>query len=93
MPADAVVVAARRTPVGTRGRALASLDVERLAAPVVRAAHSDAETAAGRPLAVADVVLGNCMGPGGNPARVAALAAGLGVEVPGATVDRQCGSG
>jgi acetyl-CoA C-acetyltransferase len=33
------------------------------------------------------------MGPGGNPARLAALAAGLGVEVPGSTVDRQCGSG
>lgn len=93
MSADAVVIAARRTPVGTRGRALASLDVERLAAPVLRAALSDAEAAAGRPLAVADVVLGNCMGPGGNPARVAALAAGLGVEVPGVTVDRQCGSG
>ncbi|MFJ3407079.1 thiolase family protein [Promicromonospora sp. NPDC090134] len=93
MSADAVVVAARRTPVGTRGRALATLDVERLAAPVVRAALTDADVAAGRPLAVADVVLGNCMGPGGNPARVAALAAGLGVEVPGVTVDRQCGSG
>jgi acetyl-CoA C-acetyltransferase len=39
------------------------------------------------------VVLGNCMGPGGDPARVAALAAGLGEQVPGLTVDRQCGSG
>jgi acetyl-CoA C-acetyltransferase len=42
---------------------------------------------------VSDVVLGNCMGPGGNLARYAALAAGLPVEVPGLTVDRQCGSG
>ena len=40
-----------------------------------------------------EVVLGNCMGPGGDPARVAALAAGLGLAVPGLTVDRQCGSG
>ncbi|MQA76591.1 MAG: acetyl-CoA C-acyltransferase, partial [Solirubrobacterales bacterium] len=32
-------------------------------------------------------------GPGGNPARVAALAAGLGVRTCGLTVDRQCGSG
>jgi acetyl-CoA C-acetyltransferase len=39
------------------------------------------------------VVLGNCMGPGGDVARVAALAAGLPVEVPALTVDRQCGSG
>ena len=93
MPDEAVIVAARRTPIGTRGRALASLNVEQLAAPVLRAVRADAEAAAGHRLAVADVVLGNCMGPGGNPARVAALAAGLGVEVPGATVDRQCGSG
>ena len=39
------------------------------------------------------MILGNCLGPGGNIARVAALAAGLGDEVPGVTVDRQCGSG
>ncbi|MDR7380914.1 thiolase family protein [Promicromonospora iranensis] len=93
MPDEAVVIAARRTPIGTRGRALASLDVGQLTAPVLSAVRADAEAAAGRRLAIADVVLGNCMGPGGNPARVAALAAGLGVEVPGATVDRQCGSG
>ncbi|WP_348788743.1 thiolase family protein [Leifsonia sp. NPDC080035] len=88
-----VIVAARRTPIGTRGRALASLDVAALAAPVVRAAIADAEDALSLPVDVADVVLGNCMGPGGNPARIAGLAAGLGVGVPGATVDRQCGSG
>lgn len=93
MPDEAIVISARRTPVGTRGRALAALNVEQLAAPVLRAALGDAEAAVGRRLTVADVVLGNCMGPGGNPARVSALAAGLGVEVPGATVDRQCGSG
>jgi acetyl-CoA C-acetyltransferase len=40
-----------------------------------------------------DVVLGNCTGPGGDVARVAALAAGLPVAVPALTVDRQCGSG
>jgi acetyl-CoA C-acetyltransferase len=93
LPDEAVVIAARRTPIGTRGRALAALNVEQLAAPVLRAVLGDAEAAVGRRLSVADVVLGNCMGPGGNPARVSALAAGLGVEVPGVTVDRQCGSG
>jgi acetyl-CoA C-acetyltransferase len=93
LPDEAVIIAARRTPIGTRGRALASLNVEQLAAPVIRAVRDDAEAAVGSPLAVADVVLGNCMGPGGNPARVSALAAGLGIEVTGATVDRQCGSG
>lgn len=79
-----VIVDALRTPIGTAGRALKGLTVTDLAAPVLRA------LAAGRP-PVSDVVLGNCMGPGGNPARVAALAAGL--NVPGLTVDRQCGSG
>lgn len=95
MPAeqDPLIIAARRSPIGTRGRALAHLRVEDLAAPVIRAALADAETVHGAPIAVADVLLGNCMGPGGNPGRIAALAAGLGNRVPGATVDRQCGSG
>ncbi|MCV9996495.1 thiolase family protein [Paeniglutamicibacter sp. ZC-3] len=90
---DPVIIAARRSPVGTRGRALAHLRVEELAAPVIRAALEDAEAAYGSPITVADVILGNCMGPGGNPGRISALAAGLGHGVPGATVDRQCGSG
>ncbi|WP_209314905.1 thiolase family protein [Streptomyces bohaiensis] len=93
MSDEVVIVAARRSPVTTRGRALAALRVEQLAAPVVRAAVADAEAVLGGTVPVADVVLGNCMGPGGNPARVTALAAGLGAEVTGATVDRQCGSG
>ncbi|MFD2796089.1 thiolase family protein [Promicromonospora vindobonensis] len=93
MPDEPVIVAARRTPIGTRSRVFAELRAEELAGPVIRAALADAGSATGSTLAVADVVLGNCMGPGGNLARVAALAAGLGVTVPGATVDRQCGSG
>lgn len=88
-----VIVAARRTPIGTRGRALAHLRIGELAAPAIRAALTDAEAAIGQPIRVADVLLGNCMGPGGNPGRLAALAAGLGPSVPGGTVDRQCGSG
>ncbi|HWU47193.1 MAG TPA: thiolase family protein [Humibacter sp.] len=88
-----VIVAARRTPIGTRGRALAHLRIEELAAPAVRAALTDAEAVIGEPIRVADVLLGNCMGPGGNPGRLTALAAGLGPRVPGGTVDRQCGSG
>lgn len=90
---EGVIVAARRTALTTRGRGLAALTVDRLAAPVLRAAADDAARALGAPLEVADVVLGNCRGPGGNPARVAALAAGWGPGVTGSTVDRQCGSG
>ncbi|WP_432945495.1 thiolase family protein [Kribbella sp. CA-253562] len=92
MTDDPVIVAARRTPIATRGRGLAGFDVAQLAAAAFDAAWTDAQQVAG-PLDLADVVLGNCMGPGGNPARVAALAAGFGVHVPGSTVDRQCGSG
>ena len=82
-----VVVAALRTPIGTAGRSLAGVGAADLAAPVLRA------LAAAAPGPVSDVLLGNCMGPGGNVARVAALAAGLPHTVPAATVDRQCGSG
>ncbi|GAA4355179.1 thiolase family protein [Angustibacter luteus] len=88
-----MVVAARRTPVGTAGRSLAAVDVVGLTAPVLRALAGDLGDLAGHPDVVDEVVLGNCMGPGGDPARVAALAAGLGLAVPGLTVDRQCGSG
>jgi acetyl-CoA C-acetyltransferase len=85
-----VVVAALRTPIGTAGGALADVQAADLAAPVL-AALAASPALAGEPLL--DVVLGNCMGPGGNVARVAALTAGLPVDVPALTVDRQCGSG
>jgi acetyl-CoA C-acetyltransferase len=81
-------VAALRTPIGTAGGALASVTAVDLAAPVLAAL---AGAVPGE--RVRDVVLGNCTGPGGDVARVAALAAGLPVDVPGLTVDRQCGSG
>ncbi|WP_328397241.1 thiolase family protein [Nocardia sp. NBC_00416] len=87
-----VLVAARRTPIGTAGHGFAALTVADLAAPVLESAVS-ALREAGIYEGIDDVVLGNCLGPGGDLARVAALRAGLGVEVPGVTVDRQCGSG
>jgi acetyl-CoA C-acetyltransferase len=90
---EPLIVAARRSPIATRGRGLAGLSLEQLASPVIRATLQDAREATAEKHAVADVILGNCMGPGGNPARVAALASGLDASVPGMTVDRQCGSG
>lgn len=87
------VVAARRTPIATVGQRLSAWSVDDLAAASLRATVSDARRSIGAELAIGDVVLGNCMGPGGNTARVASLAAGLDVTVPGLTVDRQCGSG
>ncbi|AYY12107.1 thiolase family protein [Actinobacteria bacterium YIM 96077] len=87
-----VVVAARRTPIGTAGRALADLTVVELGARVLAAVATDVRRA-GASADIGDVVLGNCMGPGGNVARVSALEAGLGDAVPGVTIDRQCASG
>jgi acetyl-CoA C-acetyltransferase len=83
-----VVVAARRTPIGETGGVLRNLAVDQLAAPVLTAVLTDVDAGT-----VDDVVLGNVLGPGGNPARVAALRSGLGVDIPGMTVDRQCASG
>jgi len=91
-PRTPVVVAARRTPFTRLGGSLAALDVVDLSAPVLRALVEDL-CRVGADVDIDDVVLGNCMGPGGDPARVAALAAGLGVAVTGLTVDRQCASG
>lgn len=89
-PSDPVLVAACRSPIGTAVHAFADLSVTELAAPVL-AELTDRVGPLGLP--VDDVILGNCLGPGGNPARSAALAAGLGIRTPAVTVDRQCGSG
>ncbi len=89
--ADApVIVAAARTPIGTAGHAFADLTVDRLGSVVLGSLLARAGVAGG---SVDDVVLGNCTGPGGNVARLTALATGLPTSVPGLTIDRQCASG
>lgn len=90
--AGVAIVAARRTPIGTAGHGLAKLTAADLAAATLHAVAQDLGTL-GIDEDPDDVVFGNCLGPGGNLARVAALQAGLPVRVPGLTVDRQCGSG
>lgn len=86
----AVIVGARRTPIGRLRGGLRRFRVEELTAPVLSTLLSDANLPAD---AVDDVILGNAAGPGGNPARLSALQAGFSVTVPGVTIDRQCGSG
>jgi acetyl-CoA C-acetyltransferase len=83
-----VIVAAARTAIGTAGRAFADVAAADLAAPLFGELQRRFPD-----LTAADVVLGNCMGPGGDVARVATLTAGLPVETPALTLDRQCGSG
>jgi acetyl-CoA C-acetyltransferase len=87
-----VIVAARRSAIGTAGQALSGVEAAELAAPVVAEVAGEARRALAA-AAVDEVVLGNCMGPGGNLARVATLVAGVGDGVPASTVDRQCASG
>ena len=90
MDCTPVVVAARRTAIATSGRAFAALTASDLAAPVLHSVAAEVLDAGDR---IDDVVLGVARSLGGNPARVAVLSAGLDPQIPGMTVDRQCGSG
>ena len=85
-----VVVAARRTAVVPAQGAFAALSFHAIAAPVLRACLADAGLAPGD---VDEVIVGNALGAGGNPARLCALAADLPETVAGLTIDRQCVSG
>jgi acetyl-CoA C-acetyltransferase len=90
--ADAYLVEAIRTPVGRRGGGLSGAHPADLGAHVLRALMRRTGV---DPAAVEDVIFGcvDAIGPqAGNIARTAWLAAGLPEEVPGVTVDRQCGS-
>lgn len=87
---EAVIVMAKRTPIGKMGGIFSELEPESLLAPLIE--HIVSATNLQRDL-IDDVIIGNVVGPGGNIARVAALEAGLPVTVPGVTIDRQCGSG
>jgi 3-oxoadipyl-CoA thiolase len=90
---EALIVEALRTPVGRHGGALASVRPDDLAAVVIRALVERTKV---DPALVDDVILGCANGAGEdnrNVARMAALLAGLPVEVPGQTVNRLCGSG
>lgn len=90
MTRSAIIIAARRSPIGRVGRSLKTLSVEALMAPVLHAVLTDAGLSS---QAVDEVILGNAVGGGGNLARLAGLAAGFPIEVPAVTIDRQCGSG
>jgi len=84
------IAAACRSAVAPRGGALAKLELHELAAPVLTAAL---ELAGIDPADVDELILSNALGAGGNPARSAALAAGLPERVAGLTIDRQCAGG
>jgi acetyl-CoA acetyltransferase family protein len=89
---DAVICEPLRTPVGRFGGVLRDVGAASLAATVIR--ELVARTGL-RGEHVDDVIMGQCYASGEAPAigRVAALDAGLGVDVPGLQIDRRCGSG
>jgi len=90
---DAFITAAVRTPIGRAGGVLADLRPDDLAAAAIAGLVRSAPLPVDR---IEDVIFG-CANQAGednrNVARMAALLAGLPVEVPGQTVNRLCGSG
>jgi acetyl-CoA C-acetyltransferase len=89
---DVVVVGAARTPIGKFNGAYAGLRAPDLGAVAIRAAVARAGI---DPASVDECIMGNVVsaGLGQNPARQAAIAAGLPVSVGALTVNKVCGSG
>ncbi|WP_239372779.1 acetyl-CoA C-acetyltransferase [Snodgrassella gandavensis] len=89
---SAVIVSAARTPVGSFNGSLASVGTVDLGKLVIAEAISRAGVGGAL---VDEVMMGNVLqaGLGQNPARQAALAAGLADTVPAYTVNKVCGSG
>src|SRR4051794_1414939 len=89
---DAFLVSAVRTPIGKFLGTLSELSAPELGAVAVREAWQRARVPAER---VEEVIMGNVLqaGLGQNPARQAALQAGLPHTVAALTVNKVCGSG
>ncbi|MGQ9582084.1 MAG: thiolase family protein [Thermoplasmatota archaeon] len=92
MSGDVVICSAVRTAIGKFGGALRDTPVVRLGAAVVREAIARARV---DPSVVDEVIMGNVLsgGLGQNPARQAAIYAGVPVEAGAMTVNKVCGSG
>jgi acetyl-CoA C-acetyltransferase len=89
---DIVIASAARTPVGSFSGAFASLPAHTLGTIALKAAM---ERAGVRPEEVDEVILGQILtaGAGQNPARQAAVAAGIPVERTAFGINQLCGSG
>ncbi|MDV7212949.1 acetyl-CoA C-acetyltransferase [Azotobacter beijerinckii] len=89
---EVVIVAATRTAIGAFQGALANIPATELGATVIRALL---EQTGLDPAQVDEVILGQVLtaGSGQNPARQAALQAGLPHAVPALTLNKVCGSG
>ncbi|MBC2638785.1 MULTISPECIES: acetyl-CoA C-acetyltransferase [unclassified Rhodococcus (in: high G+C Gram-positive bacteria)] len=89
---DVVICEPLRTPVGRFGGVFKDITPQSLAATVITALVERTGIAGSQ---IDDVILGQASPGGEAPAigRIAALDAGLGIDVPGMQVDRRCGSG
>ncbi|KAM9863759.1 acetyl-CoA C-acyltransferase [Leucobacter sp. BZR 635] len=89
---ETVIVAGARTPIGRLLGGLSSLAAPELGAHAIRAALARAKVPAAD---VDEVLLGNVIqaGLGPNPARQAAVAAGIGLSASATTLNRLCPSG
>jgi acetyl-CoA C-acetyltransferase len=89
---DVVIVSAKRTPVGSFLGSFAGTPAHELGRIAMTAALADAKVDAGE---VSEVILGQVLtaAQGQNPARQAAMAAGIAKETPAWGVNQVCGSG
>lgn len=89
---NVVIISAVRTPIGSFNGALSSVSAVDLGAIVIQEAIKRANIESAL---VNEVIMGNVLqaGLGQNPARQAALKAGIEKEIPSLTINKVCGSG
>ena len=89
---NVVIVAAKRTAVGSFLGSLAKIPAPELGAIVIKALLEETGV---KPEQVSEVIMGQILtaGSGQNPARQATLKAGLPKETPALTINQVCGSG
>jgi acetyl-CoA C-acetyltransferase len=92
MSNEAYIVAGARTPIGSLGGALSTVPATQLGATCIKTVLEKVKLP---PDEVAEVIMGNVVGAGigQNPARQAAIKAGLPVSVGAMTINKVCGSG
>jgi acetyl-CoA C-acetyltransferase len=92
MREEIVIIAAKRTPIGKLNGSLSGLSAAELGAMVISALLEETGLEGGQ---VDEVVMGQVLtgGAGQNPARQAALRAGIPVNIPAMTVNKVCGAG
>lgn len=88
---EAVIVGAARTPIARENGALRDVPPETMAAIVMKEAV--VRSGLQKPELIDEVIFGHCLGAPGCIGRMALLKAGLPMEIPAITIDRQCGSG